>query len=166
MSKVYVRWYGKILEGQLVENRPTGSILDKMLAVQITIQGMMATALFMPAHVYGTEDEARGKDEHHKTMMEAEPLRRTSQPHPLSTTAHPSAAWQGIQEYKKAHWDVEHNRLDVEALEEFYTLWRNAVAAKVGHQPQPVACEPIRNHRIQPTPHKKRNIPKQLSLFD
>lgn len=51
---VYVLWYGKVLQGNVVrENDMMG-----MTAVRIPLQGQHPIALFTPGHVYDTADEA------------------------------------------------------------------------------------------------------------
>lgn len=35
--------------------------------------------------------------------------------------------WLQMTEFKKRHWDTEHNHIHVDALDEFYRLWRIAI---------------------------------------
>jgi hypothetical protein len=44
----------------------------------------------------------------------------------------PSDAWQRKEQFKADHWDYERGHLQLEYLDEFYQLWRDAIAAKLG----------------------------------
>lgn len=48
-----------------------------------------------------------------------------------------SDAWQQVQQFKQDHWDYQLEHMDIDALEEFYQLWRNAIAAKRGYLEYP-----------------------------
>lgn len=54
---VFVRWYGDVLQGEVVEN-DRKDLLAGMAAVRIPIQGVRITALFHPDHVYNKWEEA------------------------------------------------------------------------------------------------------------
>ena len=128
MRTVYVRWYGQVLEGEVVSEHD----LMGMVGVKIPLMGMAPVALFTAGHVYATETEARGGG-HEK--LEADSWRSTSvtaKPQPAVSPAvtGPSPAWQRLQEFKLSHWDAEKNRLKVDALDEFYRMWRDSVAEK------------------------------------
>lgn len=43
-----------------------------------------------------------------------------------------SDAWKTVQQFKQEHWDYEHGCLSVDALDEYYQLWHDAIAAKCG----------------------------------
>lgn len=130
MRTVYVRWYGQVLEGEVVSECD----LMGMVGVRIPLMGMAPVALFTAGHVYATEAEACGDGESHK-KLEADTWRSTSvtaKPQPAVSPAvtGPSPAWQRLQEFKLSHWDAEKNRLKVDALDEFYRMWRDSVAEK------------------------------------
>lgn len=44
----------------------------------------------------------------------------------------PSDSWQQVQQFKQEHWDYQHGHLSIDALNDFYRLWRIAVAARYG----------------------------------
>ena len=44
----------------------------------------------------------------------------------------PSDAWQRVQQFKQERWDYQHGHLSIDALDEFYQMWREAIAAKRG----------------------------------
>lgn len=135
---VYVQWYGNIVEGTVVENTtPDDPLLGCMVAVSIPIQGTIATALFMPAHVYDTPDAQK-----HTVCENKQPVYKREEPvceneqyasedkpsPPLCPTASPSekSSAARLQRFKQDHWDHKHNHLNVEALDEYYALWREA----------------------------------------
>ncbi len=117
-TTVYVHWYGgKLLQGTVVNDHD----LMGMVAVSIPVQGVQAIALFTPAHVYNQPPQS-----------EVEPQQQAVSVPASSTKSNPSEAWQAVQKFKHEHWDQERNHLRIDALEEFYQLWRAGVAAKYG----------------------------------
>lgn len=44
----------------------------------------------------------------------------------------PSEAWKTVLQFKQEHWDYEHGHLSIDALDEYYQLWHDAIAAKCG----------------------------------
>lgn len=137
-STVYVHWYGKLLQGTVINDHD----LMGMVAVRIPLQGGHPVALFTPGHVYESETAANGiqAGEPHKKMAEDRTATSCKDSKPVySTKDNPSEAWQAIQNFKQEHWDDEHNRLRIDSLEEFYQLWRAAVAAKYGFPLAPTA---------------------------
>lgn len=138
-STVYVHWYGKLLQGTVVNDHD----LMGLVAVRIPLQGGQPVALFTPAHVYESETAANGiqAGEPHKKMAEdrtATTCKDSDHSRPLptvsdsSTKTNPSEAWQSIQKFKEEHWDQERNHLRIDALNDFYRLWRIFVAARYG----------------------------------
>lgn len=121
MTVVYVRWYKSIVQGEVVENNCTG-LLAGMVAVRIKVQGMNATALFTPGHVYSSADDVPQKE----ALIERQvPVAVQSEPliEGPKTDIPPSDAEIRLQAFKADHWDHEHNHLNIDALEEFYRLW-------------------------------------------
>lgn len=154
-TTVYVHWYGKLLQGTVVNDHD----LFGMVAVRIPLQGGHPVALFTPAHVYESETAANGiqAGEPHKKMADdrtattckdskavpapaavpgaSAPGHATVpavSPAGISTKANPSEAWEAIQKFKADHWDTVHNHLRVDALNDFYRLWCISVAARYG----------------------------------
>lgn len=65
-----------------------------------------------------------------------------------------STAWQQVQRFKQEHWDYEHGHLSIDALDEYYQLWHDAIAAKRGFavaHPAPVTYADA-SRRPTPTP--------------
>ena len=112
MAEVFVRWYGKILPGEVVPNGTIGPTAS-MTAVRVQVQGMKATALFMPEHVFSSVQEAAGDS----NMQLAVPVVKEKE-------EKGGAAWGKIREFKAQHWNSERNCLQTDALEEFYNLWK------------------------------------------
>lgn len=112
---VYVRWYGKVLEGELLE----GAFLG-MCQVRIPLDGHKPVALFSPGHVYKSREQVGlpeigqkmhgedGKKAHSKDIFAADERER-------------------VEAFKREHWDQEHGHLCVDKLDEFYQLWRMMV---------------------------------------
>ena len=88
--------------------------------------------------------------------------------------------WLLMTEFKNKHWDAEHNRLQVDALDEFYRLWHIAINWRIGqirciedlpkmkieHPNTPKEAKLPQKQEPQPTqPMKKREV-VQLDLFD
>lgn len=69
-----------------------------------------------------------------------------------------SDAWLQVQQFKRDRWDYKLGHLDIDALDEFYQLWRDAIAAKLGvlqnETPSAVASAPV----TLPS-HKETTIP-------
>lgn len=138
---VYVWWYGKVVQGMIVENDETTPLLASMMVVRIPVLGMTASALYTPAHVYQSETDALAA---HQEIANASngainTIRREETPTPQqkSTCEVLFEAEKRIQAFKEAHWDHERGHIRVDALEEFYQLWRTAIAEKMGyHDPK------------------------------
>lgn len=178
MATVYVNWYGKMLQGEVVENRRTDSLAD-MVAVRIPLMGCHPVALFTPQHVYTSPEQIAG----YSLIVSEKPSKVSS------TVQNPSAAWQRIQAFKASHWDEARGHLKVDALDEFYQMWRDAVAEKRCMKVEPVThicvqeTQPIISDTSQIVPDeaapsqqllqpityhkpKKPIVATQLSLFD
>lgn len=129
-TTVYVHWYGKLLQGTVVNDND----LMGMVAVRIPLMGGHPVALFTPAHVYSSAEEPQPKPA--AAVSAASPAGKSpdhSQPFPApSTKDNPSYACQILQKFKQEHWDQQHNHILTAHLEDFYQLWRTAVAAKQG----------------------------------
>ena len=137
---VYVLWYGKVLQGNVVrENDMMG-----MTAVRIPLQGQHPIALFTPGHVYDTADDA----ENSKSVPK---VAETSQ----------------CEAFKKAHWDNVRNCLRTDSLDEFYSLWKmehtphGHIEAKEKEPVPAVGTKPCTKAAA-----KKHTETIQLSLFD
>lgn len=114
---VFVRWYGKIVEGMIVENNEVTPALASMVVVRIPVQGVRASALFTPDHVYPSVELA-GMKELIKVVPTVVP---TSE---VTTDSNESELWSKLQEFKLANWDTEHNHIKLSALNDFYELWK------------------------------------------
>ena len=108
---VFVRWYGSVIEGKLLDGEYLG-----MKQVQILLDGRKVIALFTSNHIYQTAAEA----------MAVSPTVETPIQRIIPSTETPSGdfLYKQIQEFKDSHWDHEHNHLQVEALDEFYDIWK------------------------------------------
>jgi len=111
MAKVYVRWYGNVLEGELLEGECMG-----MKQVRIPLDGHHPVALFSSGHVYQTEAEACG-------LAQNKPAQESI---PAEAKGYIADVYANdlVQRFKDSHWDAERNHLRIDALEEFYQIWR------------------------------------------
>ncbi|UKK52124.1 hypothetical protein L6472_05970 [Prevotella sp. E13-17] len=180
MEQVYVSWYNKVVAGEIINHND----MFGMTAVRIPIQGVQATVLYTPQHVYKTVQEACGDyPKHFPTLGEfkhSEPpsnvgatIERAIQDAKLIQKV-PSEAWVRLQEFKKNHWDTEHNHLCIDALEEFYRLWVEGVSARrtmmmtkpqqcMMHQEKPATPDETMNYK-QMRPRQKKEV-TELTLF-
>ena len=154
---VYVRWYSSILQGEVVENNEKG-ILSGMVAVRIQVQGMKATALYAPAHVYTSPKQISGnipqisansskieqkpreisrnesfehcQERINEALMKADPLDFIKVEVPDAVIS--------VLRFKQENWDHQRNHLRIDALDKFYQLWRDSMALRLGTgRPQP-----------------------------
>ncbi len=126
---VFVRWYGKILEGMIVENNEVTPALASMVVVRIPVQGVRASALFTPQHVYPNAELAG--------MKEGIKLMPTQTPSITPVTENMpndgvSELYRKLQEFKMTNWDVERNHIKIAALNDFYDLWVTYMRARIG----------------------------------
>lgn len=142
-SPVFVPWNGKMLQGSLIsENYMMG-----MTAVRIPLQGCHPIALFAPGHVYRTPQEAG---------LGNSPKISPNPPKVSEPTK--------CEAFKKSHWDHERNHLMIDALDEFYSLWKMENTPSETPPPSPQAA--ALQLQKAPTPPQKPIIPIQLSLFE
>ena len=151
---VYVLWYGKVLQGNVVrENDMMG-----MTAVRIPLQGQHPIALFTPGHVYDTADDAENSKSVPK-IAKSVPEIEESVPK-VSETSQCDA-------FKKAHWDTGRNCLRTDSLDEFYSLWKMEHTPH-GHieakEKEPVPA--VGTKQCTKAAAKKHTETIQLSLFD
>ncbi len=160
-TTVFVYWYGKIVQAQTIDRKghcdwppfaewiPVRMVIPNSEGDPI-VPGVSNICMYHMHHVYASAEEAQQAIdalEHKKpsaTVQEASasPIVPTVSD---STTSNPSDAWQAVQKFKQEHWDTEHNHLRIDSLEEFYQMWRNAIAAKMGVTIEPttiVAVDP------------------------
>ena len=71
--------------------------------------------------------------------------------------------WLLMTEYKNQHWDTEHNHLHVDALDEFYRLWRIAINWRMGNI---VSKELPKMKKEKPTTHKEASQPAKHIVSD
>lgn len=138
---VYVEWYGQVLQGEVVENDCTGRLSD-MVAVRIPLMGCHPVALFTQQSVYDSPEQAKGKSSAklpEAVRQSGDGAKSQTVTPPIAPAGTPAAddrpvseAWKRLQQFKASHWDHERNHLLVDALEEFYAIWRASVAARYG----------------------------------
>ena len=115
-TKVYVSWYGRTLEGEVLDGEWMG-----MKQVRIPLDGHHPVALFMPQHVYDSPEKL--------TETPESPSKAESDVVSLTPEQYVAKVYVTdlLQRFKASHWDEAHNHLRVDSLEEFYRLWREAM---------------------------------------
>lgn len=170
MSTVYVRWYGKILEGEVAD----GDGFMGMTPVRIPLDGHHPVALFMPQHVYDSPEKL--------TETPESPSKAESDVVSLTPEQYIAKVYVTdlVQRFKKSHWDEAHNHLRVDSLEEFYQIWlqthggsqsqAEAPATLQTHMPKPVSVKPVPQNgtpsNAERSHNKKPAKAVELSLFD
>ena len=158
---VFVPWYGKVLQGNVVrENDMMG-----MTAVRIPLQGQHPIALFTPGHVYDTADDAEISKSVPKIAKSVPEIEESV---PKYSENVPKVSETSMCDaFKESHWDNERNHLRTDSLDEFYFLW------KMEHTPfgytespakEPVSVVGTKQCTMAVT--KKQTDTIQLSLFD
>lgn len=142
-TTVYLNWYDfqkqteHTCKGVVVDNELwAGTKQADMLNVRFLVPGMSAPIChhFPAGKLSLTPDNVPHDDCYlvcGKNYQHDATVRQKSQ--------QPSDAWQTLRKFKDEHWDQQHNHICIDALEEFYQRWRNAVAAKYGITIQPTA---------------------------
>lgn len=142
---VFVWWYGKPVQGMIVENKEITPMLSSMVVVRIPIQGVTASALFMPKNVFASEEQILFK---HKVQRAAEANSQfETRAMAPAAVVHPDVgpscsefvsntilqqAKTNLDMFKETHWDHEHNHIQISALNEFYDLWVAYMCARTG----------------------------------
>lgn len=117
---VYVRWYGNVVQGELLDGEYLG-----MKQVRIPLDGHHPIALFTPGHVCESvekmQEVAKEVYSYPKQFPKPEDIIRPDLP------THPANDYLKLEIFKRDNWDHEHNHLRIDKLDEFYKLWRMAM---------------------------------------
>lgn len=130
---VYVRWYGNIVQGELLDGEYLG-----MKQVRIPLDGHHPIALFTPGHVYDSPEQIAEKSSINpqksaeipeKAQIIAKEEPKISQKPEIFSPKDllPADDRETIEAFKRDNWDHEHNHLRIDKLDEFYKLWRMAM---------------------------------------
>lgn len=115
---VYVRWYGNVVQGELLDGECMG-----MKQVRIPLDGHHPVALFTPEHVYQTVGQIK---ENVSELKENVPNYNEKESIIPENDIMPGYDRLGLEAFKEAYWDHESNHLRIDKLDEFYKLWRMA----------------------------------------
>lgn len=179
-STVYVRWYGKTLQGEVVPDDGRIAIFASMVHVRVPIQGTPVIAVFSPSHVYATAEGVPNGS----AVMENSPASggypalssivcaasaETAAPSPSWSTPDLDAHRARYRQFKADHWDNEHNHIRTDALEEFYQLFREGVALRQRKQresePSPILeRKTLKMERKPLKPERKQPKIEQIQL--
>lgn len=142
-SPVFVRWYGKIVQGETVDRKgycdwpPFAEWIPVRMEIPSSegnpiVPGVRNICMYHKRHVYASADDAQQAESDVNILQQPAPVVSTTPPAPMPAEKTTSKAWQRLQQFKASHWDQEHNHLRVDALNELYALWRSSVAARYG----------------------------------
>lgn len=181
-TTVYLNWYDfqrekeYVLTGEVMDNALYGGTMwEDWVDVKFTVPGMSAPIChhFRPERLSEQPNNVPHDEAYLVCGKEAKPNYQKVKGNP----------WLEMTEFKRAHWDEAHNRLQVDALEEFYRLWTIAINWRIGYtkhgkeqlaKPAKKPAEPITQGSpaitqpycpITPGYQKKQEV-VQLSLFD
>ncbi|MBQ9368937.1 MAG: hypothetical protein IJT83_14235 [Victivallales bacterium] len=186
-STVHVRWYGKTLQGEVVPDDGRIALFASMVHVRVHIQGTSVIAVFSPSHVYATADEVPASTSPHALPAGSPAGSPASCPSPAlssiicagsAETAAPSPTWSTpdldahrarYRQFKDSHWDHEHNHIRIDALEEFYQLFREGVAMRQQQcqksEPSPILeRKTLKMERKPLKPERKQPKIEQIQL--
>ena len=156
MSTVYVRWYGNVVQGELLDGETMG-----MKHVRIPLDGHHPVALFTPQHIYDSPEQVTEKSSINVAksveISQNPPKIATEQPKIAKNDILPADDRQMIEAFKQANWDHERNHLRIDKLDEFYQLWR-MVMTPFGffeHVPQSGTPQQKAMPTIPPEPPKR-----------
>lgn len=184
-TKVYVRWYGRTLEGEVAGSDG----FMGMTPVRIPLDGHHPVALFMPQHVYDSPELLTGISEDQSKVDESLTEVDDNRSKVDSGVVRLIDVWRQernhyftdpVKLFKESHWDEAHNHLRTECLDEFYQLWRKTHDRR---QPKAEASVTCQSHTPKPVPvqhvpqngtptntkqlHKKKPAKAmELSLFE
>lgn len=118
---VYVRWYGNVVQGELLEGESMG-----MKQVRIPLDGHHPVALFTPGHVYDTVEKMQevAKEVYLYPKQFPKPGDII---HPDLSMPYPSNDYLKLEIFKRDNWDHKRGHLRIDKLDEFYKLWRMAM---------------------------------------
>lgn len=138
---VYVRWYGNILQGELLDGECMG-----MKQVRIPLDGHHPIALFTPDHVYDSPEQVTEKSSINcqdptgiptksQIFVPIKPeityidkyieiWKKESHRMILYNDISLDDNREMVEAFKRDNWDQEHNHLRIDKLDEFYQLWR------------------------------------------
>ena len=155
MAQVYVRWYGNVVQGELLDEEYLG-----MKQVRIPLDGHHPIALFTPGHVYESVEKMQEVAKEVYSYPKEFPKPEDIIHHDLPCS-YPADDYLNLEIFKRDNWDQEHNHLRIDKLDEFYWLWREEmrpfgfVEAEAVHE----SCTPSQ----QPKSHKPAAITKGYS---
>lgn len=170
-QQVYVRWYGKTIPGTVKGQAfPAGTpCMQRMLSVEIPVQGVAVLTAFMPEHIYDTAEKAGGKVFEPQQVKNDTYEVKTDAPKEKLTFEQAFRLGLARKKYKdflQAHWDHERNHLKTAYLQEAMQLFNDMKREEL-KSTTPKATVPCASPQGKDLkqPKKKQQI-EQLSLFN
>ena len=146
---VYLRWYDfqkqteHICKGEVVDNELwAGTKQADMINVHFQAPGMAAPICH---HFAADRLSMVDSDVPHDECYLVCGKKTRAYQHDATVKKKPqqaSDAWQQVQQFKRDRWDYKRGHLDIDALDEFYQLWHDAIAAKLGYREYPFPPHP------------------------
>ena len=138
-TKVYLNWYDfqkqaeHICMGEVVDNE---SWADTKYSDMINVR-FQAPGMAVPVCHHFTADKLSTDNSnvpHDECYLVCGKKSRFME-HDVTVRCkklNPSDAWLQVQQFKQDHWDYIHGHISTDALDEYYQLWNDAIAAKRG----------------------------------
>jgi len=166
-TTVYLAWYDfrqqteHICKGEVVDNELwAGTKQADMINVSFQPPGMKAPI----CHHFTADklsEDATNVPHDDCYLVCGKKTRFYAHDHTVSATPKNSTssdAWQRKEQFKADHWDYERGHLQLEYLDEFYQLWHDAIAAKLG-VPQNETPPAVASATITLPSHKEATTP-------
>ena len=177
-TQVFVNWYGHVVEGKVLDHdqhashpmyRDWVAILMEIPASngKPIVQGCFNTCMFHKSHVYLTSEAAAQAWANFRqaSLQRQEPTAQPQQKPSFADTLRVGITRDKWQNFKAAHWDAQHNHMQVDYLEEGYQLYRAMIAAERNIQVKATvpAASPAVEQKLLKT-EQKHAIPERNLL--
>lgn len=139
---VYVRWYNKVVEGEIEKEDD----LFGMTAIKMPIQGVTVIALFHPKNIFNTAQEACGdypKKFTIDTWAPHIPDKSLSESINEAKRAEEDPEWLALQKFKEEHWNHERNMLQLDYWQEYDRMFHAYMRRKL-QKDKPQQMEPMK----------------------
>lgn len=170
-TQVFVNWYGHVIEGKVLDHDQHAShpMYREWVAILMEIpasngkpivQGCFNICMYHKSHVYLTSEAAAQAwaNFQQASLHRQEPASQPQQKPSFADTLRVGITRDKWQNFKAAHWDAEHNHMQVDYLEEGYQLYRAMIAAERNIQVK--ATVPAGSPAVE----QKRAIPERNML--
>lgn len=130
---VYVRWYNKVVEGEIEKDDLFG-----MTAIKMPIQGVTVIALFHPKNIFKTAQEACGEypkkfvfDTWPPHIPDKSLSESIGEAIENAKRATEDPDWLALQKFLKDHWNHERNMLQLDYWQEYDRMFFDYMRRKL-----------------------------------